>query len=110
MTALDATCSTVSVSSLALPGRAATAVVPPAVRRGAWQLAAGQATTLHAQSAHVLSVRQGRLWVTMDATATWGSEDLVLGPGERLQVPAGQRLVMEPWDGFGATWSWDRAD
>ncbi|WP_225780843.1 DUF2917 domain-containing protein [Xenophilus sp. Marseille-Q4582] len=107
MTALDATCSTVSASSLALPGRAGT--VPPAVRRGAWQLAPGQATTLRAREAHVLSVRQGRLWVTLDATATWGSEDLVLGPGERLQVPAGQRLVMEPWDGYGATWSWDRA-
>ncbi|MDA7417758.1 DUF2917 domain-containing protein [Xenophilus arseniciresistens] len=108
MTALNA-CSTVSASSLALPGRVpAVPAVPPAVRSGAWQLQAGQATTLQARHAHVLHVRQGRLWVTMDATATWGSEDLVLGPGERLTVPAGQRLVMEPWDGFGATWSWDR--
>lgn len=117
MTAFDAACCTVSASSLGLPGHAdvaATAAragaVPPAVRRGAWQLPAGQATTLQAVEAHVLSVRQGRLWVTLDATATWGSEDLVIGPGERLQVPAGQRLVMEPWDSWGATWSWDRVD
>lgn len=106
MTAFNATCSTVSASPLALPGRAA--AIPPAVRRGAWQLQAGQATTLQARDAHVLSVRQGRLWVTLDATASWGSEDLVIGPGERLQVPAGQRLVMEPWDQWGATFSWDR--
>lgn len=57
--------------------------MPPAVRRGAWQLAAGQATTLKAARASVLRIRQGRLWVTRDATAHRGSEDLVLGPGER---------------------------
>ena len=108
MTAFNAACSTVSASPLGLPGQAIPAV-PPAVRRGAWQLQAGQAATLQAREAHVLSVRQGRLWVTLDATASWGSEDLVIGPGERLQVPAGQRLVMEPWDSFGATWSWDPA-
>jgi hypothetical protein len=94
-----------SASSLALPGRAA--AVPPAVRRGAWQLAAGQATTLKAARASVLRVRQGRLWITRDATAQWGSEDLVLGPGESLTMQAGQRIVMEPWDGYGATYSWD---
>jgi hypothetical protein len=81
--------------------------VPPAVRRGAWQLAAGQATTLKAARASVLRVRQGRLWITRDATAQWGSEDLVLGPGESLTMQAGQRIVMEPWDGYGATYSWD---
>ncbi|MDN4588815.1 hypothetical protein DBA29_09960 [Xenophilus aerolatus] len=102
---MSAACTTTSVSSLALPGRAA--AVPPAVRRGAWQLAAGQATTLKAARASVLRIRQGRLWITRDATAQWGSEDLVLGPGESLTVQAGQRIVMEPWDGYGATYSWD---
>lgn len=102
---MSAVCTPSSVSSLALPGRAA--AVPPAVRRGAWQLAAGQATTLKAARASVLRIRQGRLWVTRDATAHWGSEDLVLGPGETLTVQAGQRIVMEPWDGYGATYSWD---
>lgn len=93
-----------SLSSLPLPS---TATVPPAVRRGAWQIAAGQAMTLKARSESVLRVRQGRLWVTCDATASWGSEDLVLAPGESLVVAAGQKLVMEPWDSFGATYSWD---
>ena len=94
-----------SLSSLSLPTRAA--AVPPAVRRGAWQLEAGQAMTLKAASASVLRVRQGRVWVTRDATDQWGSEDLVLAPGDALRVAAGQRLVMEPWDSFGATYSWD---
>ncbi|MFZ3121535.1 MAG: DUF2917 domain-containing protein [Variovorax sp.] len=93
-----------SLSSLPLPSAA---VVPPAVRRGAWQIAAGQAMTLKARSESVLRVRQGRLWVTCNATAQWGSEDLVLAPGESLVVAAGQQLVMEPWDSFGATYSWD---
>ncbi|WP_295377562.1 DUF2917 domain-containing protein [uncultured Pseudacidovorax sp.] len=83
------------------------AAIPPAVRRGAWQLKAGQAISLRAQSRSVLRLRQGRVWVTRDATAQWGSEDLVVGPGESLVVEAGQRIVMEPWDGFGATYTWD---
>ncbi|MBT2322197.1 DUF2917 domain-containing protein [Variovorax paradoxus] len=83
------------------------AAVPPAVRRGAWQLAAGQATSLKAGSASILRIRQGRVWVTRDATDVWGSEDLVLAPGETLAVAAGERIVMEPWDGHGATYSWD---
>ncbi|MDM0043226.1 DUF2917 domain-containing protein [Variovorax dokdonensis] len=81
--------------------------VPPSVRRGAWQLEAGQAITLQAAGQSVLKVRQGRVWVTCNATSTWGSEDLVLGPGESLKVAAGQRLVMEPWDCYGATYTWD---
>lgn len=93
-----------SLSSLPSPSAS---LVPPAVRRGAWQIAAGQAMTLKARSESVLRVRQGRLWVTCDATASWGSEDLVLAPGESLVVAAGQKLVMEPWDSFGATYSWD---
>ena len=83
------------------------AAVPPAVRRGAWQLAAGQAISLKAASASVLRVKQGRVWVTRDATAHWGSEDVVLAPGESLSVGAGPRLVMEPWDSHGATDTWD---
>ena len=81
----------------------------PAVRRGAWQIAFGQAMTLRANTASVLKVRQGRLWITLDATAERGSEDLVLGPGESLRITRGERLVMEPWDQFGATYTWDAA-
>lgn len=107
MTALNSTCIPLEVRASARSARAA--AVPAAVRRGAWQLQGGQATTLHAREARVLQVRQGRLWVTLDATPQWGSEDLVIGPGEYLHVPAGQRLVMEAWDGYGATWTWDCA-
>jgi hypothetical protein len=95
-----------SLPSVAL-GRPA--AVPPAVRRGAWQLEAGHAMSLRASSASVLRVRQGRVWVTRDATVHAGSEDLVLAPGESLAVAAGERIVMEPWDGNGATYSWDAA-
>ena len=95
-----------SLSSVAL-GRPA--AVPPAVRRGAWQLEAGHAMSLKAASASVLRIRQGRVWVTRDATPRSGSEDLVLAPGESLAVAAGERIVMEPWDGHGATYSWDAA-
>ncbi|HYP83483.1 DUF2917 domain-containing protein [Variovorax sp.] len=99
---MTATVAQSPLSTLARPS-----AVPPAVRRGAWRLDAGQAITLRASSASVLKVRQGRVWVTRDATATWGSEDLVIGPGESLEVAAGQRMVMEPWDGCGATYTWD---
>lgn len=115
MTTLSAACHPLEGASLPRADRWAylradrAAPVPPPVRRGAWQLAAGRAVSLQARSAHVLRVRQGRLWVTFDATAHAASEDLVVGPGESLRVPAGRRLVMEPWDGAGATWQWDAA-
>jgi hypothetical protein len=83
--------------------------VPAAVRRGAWQLAAGHAMSLKASSPSILRIRQGRVWVTRDATANSGSEDIVLAPGESLYVDAGERIVMEPWDGFGTTYCWDEA-
>ena len=54
-----------------------------------------------------MRIRQGRVWVTLDANDAHASEDLVLAPGESLKVAAGERLVMEPWDGNGATYSWD---
>ncbi|MDM0038318.1 DUF2917 domain-containing protein [Variovorax sp. J22G21] len=94
-------------SSLSLPVRPA--AIPAAARRGAWQLSAGQATSLKATQASVLRIRQGRVWVTRDANARHASEDLVLAPGESLAVVAGDRIVMEPWDGYGATYTWDVA-
>jgi hypothetical protein len=104
---MSAVCTaTTSLSSAAL---ARPAAVPPAVRRGAWQLDAGHAMSLRAASASVLRIRQGRVWVTRDATAHTGSEDLVLAPGESLVVAAGERIVMEPWDSHGTTYSWDAA-
>ena len=94
-------------SCLSLPARPA--AIPAAARRGAWQLSAGQATSLKAARASVLRIRQGRVWVTRDADARRASEDLVLAPGESLAVMAGDRIVMEPWDGHGATYTWDVA-
>lgn len=105
---MSAACTTSSLPSLSIPAQ--TAAVPPAVRRGAWQLAAGQAITLKAPAAAVLRVRQGRVWITCDATNDKGSEDIVLAPGEAMRLVAGQRIVMEPWDGYGATYTWDAAD
>jgi hypothetical protein len=105
---MSAVCTTSTFpSSPALTTRPA--AVPPAVRRGAWQLGAGEATSLRASGPSILRVRQGRVWVTRDATDQWGSEELVLAPGETLRVETGERIVMEPWDGNGATYSWDLA-
>ena len=103
-----AVCTTESLASLSIPART-NAAVPPAVRRGAWQIAPGEAMSPKARSASVLRVKQGRVWVTPDATPASPSEDLVLAPGESLPVAAGQRIVMEAWDGYGATYSWDPA-
>jgi hypothetical protein len=83
--------------------------VPPAVRRGAWQLGYGEATSLRASVDSILRIRQGRVWVTRDATDQWGSEDLVLAPGDTLRVEANQRIVFEPWGTEGATYSFDPA-
>ncbi len=102
-----AVCTNESLASLPTAARAAT--IPPAVRRGAWQIAPGEAMSLKARTASLLRVRQGRMWITVDATAAAPSEDLVLAPGESLAVAAGQRIVMEAWDGYGATYSWDPA-
>lgn len=96
-----------TTSTLSLPTARITAAIPPAVRRGAWQIAPGEAMSLKARKDSVLRVRQGRLWITPDATQALPSEDLVLAPGESLAVAAGQRIVMEAWDGYGATYSWD---
>jgi uncharacterized protein (DUF2345 family) len=103
-----AVCTNESLATLAPAARTATAV-PPAVRRGAWQIAPGEAMSLKARSASILKVKQGRVWITPDATSAAPSEDLVLAPGESMTVAAGQRIVMEAWDGYGATYSWDPA-
>lgn len=103
-----AVCTTPSLASLPVSART-TAAIPPAVRRGAWQIAPGEAMSLKARTNSVLRVKQGRVWVTPDATLKNPSEDLVLAPGESLAVAAGQRIVMEAWDGYGATYAWDQA-
>lgn len=80
-----------------------------ASRRNAIQMEGGQAISLRADCARLLVVRQGRVWVTRDATVRRATEDLVLRCGESMHVAAGERIVMEPWDAGGATCSWDVA-
>lgn len=105
---MSAICTSTSFPTL-LPSAARSGTLPPAARHGAWQLCARRALSLQATRASVLRVRQGRLWVTRDATVDRGSEDLVVAPGESISVPGGQRIVLEPWDGQGASYTWDAA-
>ncbi len=80
-----------------------------ASRRNFVQLEAGRATSLRADCARLLQVRQGKVWVTRDATASTATEDVVLGCGESMRIAAGDRIVLEPWDSNGVTYSWDIA-
>jgi hypothetical protein len=88
------------------PRVAAVAPVVPAT----WRLDGGAALSLRPSSASLLRVTQGRLWTTFDGPhggTPDDSGDLVLGPGEALRVPAGQRLVMESWSaGAPACFTW----
>ncbi|MFW2357893.1 DUF2917 domain-containing protein [Hydrogenophaga sp.] len=65
-----------------------------------WRLDARRAMSLRPQVPSRLHITQGRAWVTLgQAHEGAGNEsgDLVLAAGESLVVPAGARLVMEPW-------------
>lgn len=85
-----------------------TAVVA-ASRRNAVHLPSGQAASLRADCARILQVNQGRVWVTRDATARSATEDMVLGVGQSMHVASGDRIVLEPWDAGGATYTWNAA-
>ncbi|KRC10089.1 hypothetical protein ASE11_22370 [Hydrogenophaga sp. Root209] len=70
-----------------------------ATQRG-WRLDARRAMTLRPHVASRLHITQGRAWVTLGVPhqgAGNESGDLMLAAGESLTVPAGARLVMEPW-------------
>ena len=65
-----------------------------------WRLDTRRAMSLRPQVPSRLHITQGRAWVTLgQAHEGAGNEsgDLVLNAGESLAVPAGARLVMEPW-------------
>lgn len=66
-----------------------------------YTLPAGQAMTVQArESAGVLRVEQGRLWVTFsDASLDHrvAAGDHFVGFGESLRLSAGQTVVMESW-------------
>ncbi|MBP7567753.1 MAG: DUF2917 domain-containing protein [Burkholderiaceae bacterium] len=71
----------------------------PAAMRG-WRLDARRAMTLRPQVSSRLHITQGRAWVTLGLPhqgAGNESGDLMLAAGESMVVPAGARLVMEPW-------------
>ena len=87
----------------------ATIPVIAASRRNSVRLDAGRAVSLRADCARVLQVRQGKVWITRDATVRRATEDVVLGCGEAMRLSAGDRIVLEPWDANGATYTWDIA-
>jgi hypothetical protein len=78
---------------------------------GTWKLAAGRAITLRPREAGILRVAHGQLWATYDGPHQGSLNDLgdhVIGTGGQLRVRAGQRLVVEAWDGQSpAYFSWD---
>jgi hypothetical protein len=78
---------------------------------GTWKLAAGRAITLRPREAGLLRVAHGQLWATYDGPHQGALNDLgdhVIGTGGQLRVRAGQRLVVEAWDGGSpAYFSWD---
>lgn len=84
---------------------------------GNWKLGAGRAITLHSKDEGVLRIAQGRVWATFDGphvgphvSPANDSGDFFLGAGESLTLPAGQRVVIEPWNACAneaAYFSWD---
>ena len=73
---------------------------PDCMPASGWRLEARRAMSLRPQVRSRLHITQGRAWVTLgEAPDGAGNEsgDLVLTAGESVWVPAGARLVMEPW-------------
>jgi len=83
-----------------------TAVLP-----GTWKLGKGRAITLAPGEAGVLRVAHGCLWVTFEgphAGPLNDQGDHVVGAGGQLRLRAGERVVIEAWDGKApAYFSWD---
>ncbi|MCW5654215.1 DUF2917 domain-containing protein [Hydrogenophaga sp.] len=83
-------------ASFPLATERADAVAPA---RG-WRLDARRAMSLRPKVPSVLSITQGRAWVTLGTAAKGAGNELgdhMLEAGQSLRVPAGARLVMEPW-------------
>jgi hypothetical protein len=78
---------------------------------GAWKLPAGRAVTLQPREGGRLKVAHGQLWATYDGPHPGVLDeagDLVIGVGEELLLRAGQRVVIEPWNGDApAYFNWE---
>lgn len=71
-----------------------------------WRLDVRRAMTLRPHVPSRLQITEGRAWVTLGLPhqgAGNESGDLMLTAGESLSVPAGARLVMEPWQPASAS-------
>ncbi len=98
------TSSTASAVAESRADRVRTAAAP----RG-WRLEERLAMSLRPQLPSRLEITEGRAWVTLDLPRQGPgmgrgnqSGDFMLCAGEILRVPAGARLVMEPWQPAGA--------
>jgi hypothetical protein len=78
---------------------------------GTWKLAAGRAITLEPRHAGMLKVAHGQLWATYEGPHSGPLNDLgdhVIGVGDQLRLRAGDRVVVEAWNGGApAYFSWD---
>jgi hypothetical protein len=63
-----------------------------------WTLEAGQALSLPiGPGARELSVRQGRLWLTVKGSLQVPAQDIWLAAGESLSLAAGSQVLIEAW-------------
>lgn len=84
-----------------------TAYEPP-IPPGSYWLDFGQVITLQARATASLEVFRGRLWVTRCISEQAPCDDIVLHVGDVLMVPAGESILVEPWDRHGAACHWDK--
>ena len=88
-----------SVSQAAPAGKAAVAA-----KTGMWAMEPCEVLSLFPRAPALVRVTHGRIWATLSGPHSgpanaWG--DVFLEPGQVLQVPAGQRLVLESLAGRG---------
>jgi hypothetical protein len=78
---------------------------------GTWKLVHGRAITLEPREAGVLKVAHGQVWATYEGPHAGALNDMgdhVIGVGQTLVLGAGEKLVIEAWNGRApAYFSWD---
>jgi hypothetical protein len=84
---------------------------PATALPGTWKLVRGRAVTLRPATDGILRVAHGRVWATIDGPhgrTPDDSGDHMLEVGRSMFVRAGQRVVIEAWNGRGASYfGWD---